>query len=125
MRGIPTVNTAKMSGGFTNEAKKFQRTPLVKREGGAKMIDIAELPPSLAKRRKAEAEEAKQKKAEEKALKAEERAKKAEERAKREEERLKERVKRPSTSEGEDGAEASEDQQHSAAESGTGMIALR
>ncbi|KAH7716465.1 Negative elongation factor A [Aphelenchoides avenae] len=103
MRGIPAVNTAKISGGFTNEAKKFQRTPLVKREGGAKMIDIAELPPSLAKRRKAEAEEAKVRKAEEKAQKAEERARKAEERAKREEEKKAEmeHTKRLSTSEGE------------------------
>lgn len=43
MRGIPSVNTFKMSSGFTNEPKKFQRQ-LTKREGGAMLIDIAELP---------------------------------------------------------------------------------
>ncbi|VDD89209.1 unnamed protein product [Enterobius vermicularis] len=57
MRGIPTVNTCKLSGGFTNEPRKFQRQ-LAKREGGAKLIDIAEIPHALKKRkREQEAEE--------------------------------------------------------------------
>lgn len=43
MRGIPSVNTCKISGGFTNEPKKFQRH-LMKREGAATLIDITELP---------------------------------------------------------------------------------
>lgn len=57
MRGIPTVNTCKLSAGFTNEPRKFQRQ-LSKREGGAKLIDIDEIPHALKKkRREQEAEE--------------------------------------------------------------------
>lgn len=37
MKGIPTQNTVKLSQGFSNEPKKFQRT-LAKREGGAKLL---------------------------------------------------------------------------------------
>ncbi|MFH4980272.1 hypothetical protein AB6A40_006981 [Gnathostoma spinigerum] len=51
MRGIPTVNTCKLSAGFTNEPKKFQRH-LAKREGGAKLIDIGEIPHTLRRRRR-------------------------------------------------------------------------
>ncbi|KAI1726269.1 negative elongation factor A [Ditylenchus destructor] len=51
MKGIPTVNTVQQSAGFTNEPRKFRRE-LSKREGGAMLIDIAELPnPSGRKRR--------------------------------------------------------------------------
>ncbi|VDK86935.1 unnamed protein product [Litomosoides sigmodontis] len=57
MRGIPTINTCKLSAGFTNEPRKFQRQ-LTRREGGAKFIDIADLPRALSVRRKEqEAEE--------------------------------------------------------------------
>lgn len=57
MRGIPTTNTCKLSAGFTNEPRKFQRQ-LTRREGGAKFIDIADLPRALSVRRKEqEAEE--------------------------------------------------------------------
>ncbi|KAL3981495.1 hypothetical protein ACH3XW_43340 [Acanthocheilonema viteae] len=57
MRGIPTTNTCKLSAGFTNEPRKFPRQ-LTRREGGAKFIDICDLPPSLSIRRKEqEAEE--------------------------------------------------------------------
>ncbi|KAK6109705.1 hypothetical protein QQG55_37050 [Brugia pahangi] len=57
MRGIPTTNTCKLSAGFTNEPRKFQRQ-LTRREGGAKFIDIGDLPQSLSVRRKEqEAEE--------------------------------------------------------------------
>lgn len=57
MRGIPTMNTCKLSAGFTNEPRKFQRQ-LMRREGGAKFIDIGELPQALSIRRKEqEAEE--------------------------------------------------------------------
>lgn len=57
MRGIPAVNTCKLSAGFTNEPRKFQRQ-LTKREGGAKLIDIDEIPHALKKRRREqEAEE--------------------------------------------------------------------
>ncbi|EFO23538.2 hypothetical protein LOAG_04945 [Loa loa] len=57
MRGIPTTNTCKLSAGFTNEPRKFQRQ-LTRREGGAKFIDIGDLPQALSVRRKEqEAEE--------------------------------------------------------------------
>uniref|UniRef100_A0A0R3RLL5 HDAg domain-containing protein n=1 Tax=Elaeophora elaphi TaxID=1147741 RepID=A0A0R3RLL5_9BILA len=57
MRGIPTANTCKLSAGFTNEPRKFQRQ-LTRREGGAKFIDIGDLPQALSVRRKEqEAEE--------------------------------------------------------------------
>lgn len=57
MRGIPTTNTCKLSAGFTNEPRKFQRQ-LTRREGGAKFIDIGDLPQALKVRRKEqEAEE--------------------------------------------------------------------
>jgi hypothetical protein len=51
MRAITTPSTTlKLSTGFTNEPKKFQRA-LPKREGGAKMIDISEIPQPLKRRR--------------------------------------------------------------------------
>ncbi|VDO34509.1 unnamed protein product [Onchocerca flexuosa] len=57
MRGIPNTSTCKLSAGFTNEPRKFQRQ-LTRREGGAKFIDIGELPQALSVRRKEqEAEE--------------------------------------------------------------------
>lgn len=57
MRGIPNASTCKLSAGFTNEPRKFQRQ-LTRREGGAKFIDIADLPQALSVRRKEqEAEE--------------------------------------------------------------------
>ncbi|VDN07700.1 unnamed protein product [Thelazia callipaeda] len=57
MRGIPNTNTCKLSAGFTNEPRKFPRQ-LIRREGGAKFIEIGELPQSLSARRKElEAEE--------------------------------------------------------------------
>ncbi|VDK45169.1 unnamed protein product [Anisakis simplex] len=61
MRGIPTVNTCKLSAGFTNEPRKFQRQ-LAKREGGAKLIDIDEIPHALKKRRREQEAEEKAKK---------------------------------------------------------------
>ncbi|CAB3399875.1 unnamed protein product [Caenorhabditis bovis] len=65
MKGIPTHNTWKLNGGFTNEPKKFQRT-LPQKKGGAMLLDIADLPPSLKKRRQVEKEEEAKRKAEEK-----------------------------------------------------------
>lgn len=57
MTKIPTVNTCKISGGFTNEPKKFQRQ-LTKREGGAMLIDFTELPqPNIKRRKKSEMNE--------------------------------------------------------------------
>lgn len=55
MKSIPSTNTLKMSSGFTNEPKKFQRQ-LAKREGGAVLIDISELPrfPDNKKRKNSE-----------------------------------------------------------------------
>lgn len=55
MRSIPSANILKMSGGFTNEPKKFQHQ-LAKREGGVQLIDIAELPqfPSNKRRKNLE-----------------------------------------------------------------------
>lgn len=65
MRGIPSVNTCKMSAGFTNEPRKRPRQ-LVKREGGAKLIDIDEIPQALKIRRREQAAEEKAKKLQEK-----------------------------------------------------------
>jgi hypothetical protein len=52
MKGIPTANTFKMSSGFTNESKKYQQRTLLKRAGGAMLIDIAELPNPNGRRRR-------------------------------------------------------------------------
>ncbi|TMS36279.1 hypothetical protein L596_003479 [Steinernema carpocapsae] len=62
MKGIPTVSACKQSAGFTNEPRKFTR-PLIKREGGAKLLQLDEIPqPIMKKRRRAtEAEEKKPK----------------------------------------------------------------
>ncbi|KAI6243549.1 HDAg domain-containing protein [Aphelenchoides fujianensis] len=43
MRGIPTVPASRISCGFSNKPKKFQRT-LTKRAGGAMLLDISDLP---------------------------------------------------------------------------------
>jgi hypothetical protein len=51
LRGIPSQNASKISGGFTNEPKKFTR-PSLKRDGGAKLIEIAETPQALKRKRK-------------------------------------------------------------------------
>ncbi|ETN83505.1 hypothetical protein NECAME_01812 [Necator americanus] len=67
MKGIPTQNTCKLNSGFTYEPKKFQRQ-LSKREGGAKLLDICELPQSLKKRRQQEMIEERKRKQEEKEL---------------------------------------------------------
>lgn len=78
MRGIPAVNTCKLSAGFTNEPRKFQRQ-LVKREGGAKLIDIDEIPHALKQRRREqEAEEKAKKLLEKQELKKKHQAEKAE-----------------------------------------------
>lgn len=55
MTKIPTVNTYKISSGFTNEPKKFQRQ-LLKREGGAMLIDFNELPQPNNKRMRKKSE---------------------------------------------------------------------
>ncbi|CAJ0577346.1 unnamed protein product, partial [Mesorhabditis spiculigera] len=91
MRGM-VQNTCKLSAGFSNEPKKFQR-PALKREGGAKLLDINEIPQALKKRkcdvlaeeRKRKAEEKEEAKKQERALRE---AKQEEMRKKREEERL-------------------------------------
>ncbi|EPB79384.1 hypothetical protein ANCCEY_01543 [Ancylostoma ceylanicum] len=67
MKGIPTQNTCKLNSGFTYEPKKFQRQ-LSKREGGAKLLDICELPQSLKKRRQQEMIEERKRKQEEKEI---------------------------------------------------------
>lgn len=54
MKGIPTANALKMSSGFTNESKKYHQRPMLKRAGGAMLIDIAELPNPNRRRRKVE-----------------------------------------------------------------------
>ncbi|CAJ0958260.1 unnamed protein product, partial [Mesorhabditis belari] len=83
------MNTCKLSAGFSNEPKKFQR-PALKREGGAKLLDISEIPQSMKKRkidvmaeerkRKAdEKEEMKKKEKEEKEARIEEMKKRREE----------------------------------------------
>ncbi|KAI1732748.1 negative elongation factor A [Ditylenchus destructor] len=54
MKGIPTVNTVQQSAGFTNEPRKFRRE-LSKREGGAMLIDIAELPNPGGRKRRTDA----------------------------------------------------------------------
>uniref|UniRef100_A0A914ZK98 HDAg domain-containing protein n=1 Tax=Parascaris univalens TaxID=6257 RepID=A0A914ZK98_PARUN len=83
MRGIPAVNTCKLSAGFTNEPRKFQRQ-LVKREGGAKLIDIGEIPHALKQRRREqEAEEKAKKLLEKQELKKKHQAEKAEREARR------------------------------------------
>uniref|UniRef100_F1L3S6 Negative elongation factor A n=1 Tax=Ascaris suum TaxID=6253 RepID=F1L3S6_ASCSU len=83
MRGIPAVNTCKLSAGFTNEPRKFQRQ-LVKREGGAKLIDIDEIPHALKQRRREqEAEEKAKKLLEKQELKKKHQAEKAEREARR------------------------------------------
>ncbi|XGW33645.1 hypothetical protein V3C99_017783, partial [Haemonchus contortus] len=66
MKGIPNQNPCKLSSGFTYE-KKFQRQ-LSKREGGAKLLDICELPQSLKKRRQMEMVEERKRKQEEKEM---------------------------------------------------------
>ncbi|CAD5224050.1 unnamed protein product [Bursaphelenchus okinawaensis] len=53
MRGIKSVNPAKLSAGFSNEPKKFQRT-VAKREGGAMLLDISDLPQAHVKKRRAD-----------------------------------------------------------------------
>uniref|UniRef100_A0A914WGN7 HDAg domain-containing protein n=1 Tax=Plectus sambesii TaxID=2011161 RepID=A0A914WGN7_9BILA len=65
LRGIPSQNASKISGGFTNEPKKFPR-PSLKRDGGAKLIEIAETPQALKRKRKEWELEQKQQKLNEK-----------------------------------------------------------
>ncbi|KAJ1360566.1 hypothetical protein KIN20_019579 [Parelaphostrongylus tenuis] len=67
MKGIPTQNPCKLNSGFTYEPKKYQRQ-LVKREGGAKLLDICELPQSLKRRRQLELIEERKRKQEEKEM---------------------------------------------------------
>lgn len=67
MKGIPNQNPCKLNSGFTYEPKKFQRQ-LSKREGGAKLLDICELPQSLKKRRQIELVEERKRKQEEKEM---------------------------------------------------------
>jgi hypothetical protein len=56
MKGFVTsTNTLKMSSGFTNESKKYQQRNLLKRTGGALLIDIAELPNPNRRKRNVEA----------------------------------------------------------------------
>ncbi|KAI6170947.1 HDAg domain-containing protein [Aphelenchoides bicaudatus] len=52
MRGIPSVPVSRIASGFSNEPRKFQRN-MPKREGGAMLIDISDLPqaPNMKKRR--------------------------------------------------------------------------
>jgi hypothetical protein len=52
MRGIPSIRPSQISSGFSNEPRKFQRN-VPKREGGAMLIDISDLPqaPNQKKRR--------------------------------------------------------------------------
>lgn len=52
MKGIQSSNPLKMACGFTNESKKYQQRTLIKRTGGAMLIDIAELPQKPNNRRK-------------------------------------------------------------------------
>uniref|UniRef100_A0A915PNL9 HDAg domain-containing protein n=1 Tax=Setaria digitata TaxID=48799 RepID=A0A915PNL9_9BILA len=83
MRGIPNTNTCKLSAGFTNEPRKFQRQ-LTRREGGAKFIDIGDLPQALSVRRKEqEAEERARKQLEREEQKKRAQAEKAAKEAKR------------------------------------------
>lgn len=52
MRGISsTASALKMSGGFTNESKKYHQRTLLKRTGGAMLLDIDDLPKKNRKRR--------------------------------------------------------------------------
>uniref|UniRef100_A0A914HM42 HDAg domain-containing protein n=1 Tax=Globodera rostochiensis TaxID=31243 RepID=A0A914HM42_GLORO len=52
MKGLSSSTSAlKMSTGFTNDSKRFQQRTLLKRTGGAQLLDIAELP-QLNKRRR-------------------------------------------------------------------------
>jgi hypothetical protein len=52
MRGIPATPVSKIASGFSNDPKKFQR-PVTKREGGAVLIDISDIPqPSNMKKRR-------------------------------------------------------------------------
>lgn len=67
MKGIPTQNPCKLNSGFTYEPKKFQRQ-LLKREGGAKLLDFCELPQSLKRRRQLELIEEKKRKQMEKEM---------------------------------------------------------
>ncbi|VDM58164.1 unnamed protein product [Angiostrongylus costaricensis] len=67
MKGIRTQNPCKLNSGFTYEPKKFQRQ-LMKREGGAKLLDICELPQSLKRRRQLEMIEEKKRKQVEKEM---------------------------------------------------------
>jgi hypothetical protein len=52
MRGIPSIPASRISSGFSNEPKKFQRN-IPKRVGGAMLIDISDLPqaPNMKKKR--------------------------------------------------------------------------
>uniref|UniRef100_A0A914KI80 HDAg domain-containing protein n=1 Tax=Meloidogyne incognita TaxID=6306 RepID=A0A914KI80_MELIC len=55
MRGIPSSASAlKMSGGFTNESKKYHQRTLLKRTGGAMLLDIDDLPKQSRRRRNIE-----------------------------------------------------------------------
>nr|CAD2145081.1 unnamed protein product [Meloidogyne enterolobii] len=55
MRGIPsTASALKMSGGFTNESKKYHQRTLLKRTGGAMLLDIDDLPKQSRRRRNIE-----------------------------------------------------------------------
>ncbi|KAK0396651.1 hypothetical protein QR680_001798 [Steinernema hermaphroditum] len=51
MKGIRTVSACKQSAGFSNEPRKFAR-PLMKREGGAKLLELDEIPQPIMKRRR-------------------------------------------------------------------------
>lgn len=64
MRGIPTTNTCKLSAGFTNEPRRFPRQ--LPKRGGAKLLDIQELPQALKIRRKEQEAEEKARKQQEK-----------------------------------------------------------
>uniref|UniRef100_A0A914M2B6 HDAg domain-containing protein n=1 Tax=Meloidogyne incognita TaxID=6306 RepID=A0A914M2B6_MELIC len=55
MKGIPSSASAlKMSGGFTNESKKYHQRTLLKRTGGAMLLDIDDLPKQSRRRRNIE-----------------------------------------------------------------------
>lgn len=64
MKGIPNTNACKLSSGFSNEPRKFKRQ--IKRDGGAKLIEIDDLPQALKIRRKEQKAEEKAKKEQEK-----------------------------------------------------------
>uniref|UniRef100_A0A1I8BCK5 HDAg domain-containing protein n=1 Tax=Meloidogyne hapla TaxID=6305 RepID=A0A1I8BCK5_MELHA len=55
MRGISsTASALKMSGGFTNESKKYHQRTLLKRTGGAMLLDIDDLPKQNRRKRNVE-----------------------------------------------------------------------